>query len=697
MGTKEDGPGEETTTNRPDEDSAERPALSAKSRKPRQVPVTLSTPDDGGGFFFGQGGEEVTESASAKITRRLAAQRRVPSAKMDRSPSNEGKVEVKSNTIVAVHEALTEALPDMPAQAPEMGGAESTPPSIFSFGELDLAEVIDRILSKLEAEKSHLIGTPSTTEDIRFRTQSHIITELGRRIDRSQRYSQDLQDQISNLQKEKAEILEQCERLKERIREVEEAAEEVARNVTWSRVQSARQSRVQETRQSSAGRPSTVEIQFPPIVVQREDLEREANLIRKLGADEREHSEEVVENDFYDPFEDGELAQRPVASRITKDMLLDAAAMLAGKKPFDPPTTLSVGLKSVKTDERSISPNPYRRLLKSPNQLTATSYFPRNLTRLAHSAADHTHHISQVLFQQTKQLLSVTTPDEFIAVLQSQLNEMTSAMHLCLNVLAEEHRACEKWKARCVRLVGRTGENGTGGRGGGADGTGLKGLRKKQYLVNALMPMVKPRKKMRKFVVPRRGDKHAAVGTTPMPAQRLRKPVGSSRPRYIEEFEEREAREFAASTRAKTAPVMRRSSTDAAPIVVPTGTIPSTASPALIPQATSTPTTAAYPTPPRTAYKTHVKKNHNHPALHGEFHHTHRERPNPPSSGRHAQVVVPPISTPAPFPVSEKKRQDGQSGLDMCMVRKSGRDDDQQMLDNSLRDATKHLRRLKVV
>lgn len=48
------------------------------------------------------------------------------------------------------------------------------------------------------------------------------------------------------------------------------------------------------------------------------------------------------------------LAKRCINSRITKNMLFDAAAMIAAKKPYDPPTALSIGLKSSTSDERAV-------------------------------------------------------------------------------------------------------------------------------------------------------------------------------------------------------------------------------------------------------------------------------------------------------------------------------------------------------
>jgi hypothetical protein len=133
---------------------------------------------------------------------------------------------------------------------------------------------------------------------------------------------------------------------------------------------------------------------------------------------------------------------------ITKAMIIDAAKMLSAKKAFDPPTLLGIGLQSMgeKAVERK---NPYQHLLKSPYQMEAQSYRTQSIVPgLAKHAFNHQEHLSSVLSRQTHELLSTTTPDQYIRVLHKQLQSMLETLHDCIDALAEETRSSERWKSR---------------------------------------------------------------------------------------------------------------------------------------------------------------------------------------------------------------------------------------------------------
>ncbi|KAI9335542.1 hypothetical protein BDR26DRAFT_865933 [Obelidium mucronatum] len=142
-------------------------------------------------------------------------------------------------------------------------------------------------------------------------------------------------------------------------------------------------------------------------------------------------------------------------TKITRKVINDTAKMLAGKKKFDPPSILSVGLKSCLEKEeqlcnQNVSINPSSRPIPPhPTQMQATSYRPSNIVpRLSHQAIDHVNHLSNVLSAQTQHLLSASTPSEYLRILHSQLEGMTHSIHECLDALAEERRIREKWRAK---------------------------------------------------------------------------------------------------------------------------------------------------------------------------------------------------------------------------------------------------------
>jgi hypothetical protein len=129
-------------------------------------------------------------------------------------------------------------------------------------------------------------------------------------------------------------------------------------------------------------------------------------------------------------------------------MILDAARMLAAKKHFDPPTVLGIGLQAL--GEKSIArQNPYQHLLKAPYQMEGVSYRAQSIVPLlAKHAFNHQEHLSSVLARQTHELLSTTTPDQYIRCLHKQLQSMLETLHDCVDALAEETRSSERWKSR---------------------------------------------------------------------------------------------------------------------------------------------------------------------------------------------------------------------------------------------------------
>lgn len=146
-----------------------------------------------------------------------------------------------------------------------------------------------------------------------------------------------------------------------------------------------------------------------------------------------------------DDYDDQDDPRMPGPTKITKEMIQETARMIAVAKNYDPPSTLEVGLK---TNQKAPT-NPYQHLIKNPYQLDATTFrVSSNVPTLARHAFNHKNHLSTVLARQTHELLSTTTPDQYIRVLHHQLQSMLEALHDCIDALAEESRNADRWRVR---------------------------------------------------------------------------------------------------------------------------------------------------------------------------------------------------------------------------------------------------------
>ncbi|KAI8803358.1 hypothetical protein BJ742DRAFT_502949 [Cladochytrium replicatum] len=376
---------------------------------------------------------------------------------------------------------------------------------------------------------------------LKLQTHQAMVTELGRRIHRFQKTTTSLNSRIESLEKENLNLLSTIETLQKSLEESKAVVEQTRENLRIAeqaivdavadaaaeasaaayaqiRVEREKEHRRKESRETAQSSPVQVWVPRPKSPEGKEDVVvrptsgervRFAQPVIEEEVDHDSVGRPVVESTPLDPF-DPASSPSEIESEITKDMIIDAARMLSAKKRFDPPSTLGVGLQSA-GDEES---NPYRHVQRwGPNHLQSTTFRAPHITRLARRVADRHHHLTTVLAQQTQELLATNSPDEYIRTLHAQLDSMTRVVHDCIDALAEEQRATDIWRRRFERVwkrfvggggggggmrrrrVRRPGEAvcvrklGVGRRGaGGVDPSWTMGMKRKQYLVNCLIP-----------------------------------------------------------------------------------------------------------------------------------------------------------------------------------------------------------------
>ncbi|KAI8910041.1 hypothetical protein DFJ77DRAFT_114627 [Powellomyces hirtus] len=145
---------------------------------------------------------------------------------------------------------------------------------------------------------------------------------------------------------------------------------------------------------------------------------------------------------------------------LTKDRIMSAASVVAASKPFDPPTTLAVALGEREGGWRD-------RCRSSPP--VPSSYLPRLLPNIPHmlqgdplhhqasASSTHAHHYHPQSHQhphhkpqpQSQRQQSATAQTH---LLNSQIQALTSALRICIDVIAEEGRACAKWRRKAAAL-----------------------------------------------------------------------------------------------------------------------------------------------------------------------------------------------------------------------------------------------------
>ncbi|KAJ3139427.1 hypothetical protein HK100_011568 [Physocladia obscura] len=191
--------------------------------------------------------------------------------------------------------------------------------------------------------------------------------------------------------------------------------------------------------------------------------------------------------------------------KITRSVINNTAEILAAKKNFDPPTTLLVGLKSSIKKEQQLcnehtptNPITARTVPINLTKPQASAYHSTNIvSRLTTAyAIDPTNHISSVLAAQTQSLLTSATPAEYLQKLHTQLEDMTRALYVCVDTLAEERRVREAWRAKWEKAswrlkteLGRQKRQTEEREGGSVGGIGI-GMRYREcYRVNGMEPI----------------------------------------------------------------------------------------------------------------------------------------------------------------------------------------------------------------
>ncbi|KAI9204016.1 uncharacterized protein BJ171DRAFT_507394 [Polychytrium aggregatum] len=403
---------------------------------------------------------------------------------------------------------------------PQRASAEALP----SFEMLDLVDLLDRVLEKLEVfPTSHTPLSPETdfvpTDgssptaadfkilQVKIRTQNHIITELGRRIDRFKKSIEDLTGKVGQLSKEKEQLASECENLR---KNGPVGVSAVLGDVTNGLLGLRRPGRLSTPSAAALeGKGNDQETGLSGLLdeleldVTKEELELElkqralaqkqehtARLQQKIEKEKQAADSTEPEISVPDPFARTDDGETP--TKITREMLVEAARMISTKKQYDHPTTLGVGFVHQVAKDISQMGNPYHGVSRSPYQQEAPGYRSTRFLQLIQSTSDQTHHLALVIAKQTQELLATTTTEEYIRVIHNQFTEMTSAFYECLDVLAEEQRASERWRWKFEKILHKI-ERIERKRLEDQRERGLESY-KRQYLLNALAPITQKRR-----------------------------------------------------------------------------------------------------------------------------------------------------------------------------------------------------------
>ncbi|KAJ3316891.1 hypothetical protein HDU76_001486 [Blyttiomyces sp. JEL0837] len=436
------------------------------------------------------------------------------------------EAERSTKTTQAVYATMTDMM-----DPNRLAGFEPLPP----FSEIDLASVIDQVLARIAAEndisvqdvagsyrkpdvvggkiieKSGIGATASTSTDpkeieremkktiaglnIKLKTSSAIVTELGKKLDKAQRSVAEMTSKLAGFEMDRAAQMSLIERYKKQIASLElraasaEAAINAYTRKHYSRVKIAGavdgeggddadgEGYDADGRRDQSGSRSgkvrrNVRVVVPLAAMEGEERQKRGRgrgKGKRRGGDHDDMSSDgwdtadgfTSESDtevYRDYVPDAE-ELKAAPTQITRAVIEKTARVLAAKKKFDPPSALEIGLQALidKEEQQGANPNSPRHIQKAPYTMSATSFRPSNtVPRLAHQAHDRIHHLSTVLSNQTHELLAAPTPEAYIRVLHGQLKDMTSALHECIDALAEERRAREKlklrWEKTCLKL-----------------------------------------------------------------------------------------------------------------------------------------------------------------------------------------------------------------------------------------------------
>ncbi|KAJ1551310.1 hypothetical protein HK096_001453 [Nowakowskiella sp. JEL0078] len=415
----------------------------------------------------------------------------------------------------------------------------------LTFASVDLADLIDRVLDRVEVEAG--FGDDGGGHKgllVRLRTFQSTVTELGRRINKFQKFVFDAQQKIEMGERVREELEAQVETLQLELK----VAQEVA-SVSKIAAEAAEQAIVDAAADAAAAAASAAYAQIRQQQAEKENSRKKSRSFSVLDTANQEAFRDVITGSYtgldrmksrslkfgvgfngeegshnherkilwessdgcdtdpeneksFDPFDPEFVNKKPVGTRITKPVLIDAAKMLSAKKKFDPPTSLGVGLKITGDKDDLLMKNPYQHVKHTcAGTLEASNFRKKHINRLTQRVSDHHHHLSTVLSLQTRQLLATTNPDEYIRVLHIQLSDSLHAIHDCIDALAEEQHASSKWRRRYEhtrRKFDRFVENHFSHL---SDVTGehpaivvpqtrTLGLHRNQFIVNTLIPVV---------------------------------------------------------------------------------------------------------------------------------------------------------------------------------------------------------------
>ncbi|KAJ3101221.1 hypothetical protein HDU97_001572 [Phlyctochytrium planicorne] len=346
------------------------------------------------------------------------------------------------------------------------------PPPIF--GNHELAQVIDMVLVKVAGETPPLtpddlvavyaLQDPMTRDDekahkaqlmtlqIKIKTSNAIMNELGKRMEKLQRWVNEVSTRAAAFEQERTHHVAIIDGLKAKVKSLEVRAETAEGAI--NAFEKIHVDVSDAGMKFGAANEPAVPKGGQPIKIPQSEKGR-----RRKGRQKKKVELDVGVKEFDMVGLGVEEMDEPdeAPKEVTREVILQTAKLMGVKKKFDPPTALGVGLRALADREEQLGANPMssRYLLKSPYQTGALSFRSNKVPRLLHAAVDHKHHLSAVLAAQTQELLATKTPDSYIKVLHGQLNGMIRALHDCIDALSEEQRISEHWRLKWVRVQSR--------------------------------------------------------------------------------------------------------------------------------------------------------------------------------------------------------------------------------------------------
>ncbi|KAJ3024998.1 UNVERIFIED_CONTAM: hypothetical protein HDU68_007570 [Siphonaria sp. JEL0065] len=376
--------------------------------------------------FFVESTSERPRSSKSKPESPSSSRQQIVMVSSTEDPAN------SDEAVPILTEVTTSHLEELIAQygsnpAASVGGALlDTPPP---FGASDLATLIDQVLKQVAIEMgvavkdvvgAHVPGSSTRNNaptiaatltpaqmSLKIKTMSYSNAEMGKKLEIANKAISDLISNVAKLEGEKAAALFLVDRMKRETKALELRARtaEAAVNAYDEEFRKSVEALMAAAATTGNFQSESIPVVAPRIIsVKLNNNNNSKNSkSRKLSFTDFSSDEEASEAEA-----EGYASDDP--TKITKKVINDTAKMLAAKKKFDPPSILSVGLKSCLEKEEQIwYPTPHA---------------------------------------QTQHLLSATTPSEYLRILHSQLEGMTHSIHECLDALAEERRIREKWRAK---------------------------------------------------------------------------------------------------------------------------------------------------------------------------------------------------------------------------------------------------------